>query len=732
MKKHSVFILIIMLCAVLTALPAFAALPGTEPTSSEIRAHNDKWGFPHGDGVVLVLCGGGTKGLAHIGVMEVLQREKIPVAAIVGTSMGSIMGGLFAAGYTPAELRDLLTKVNLMEILSGRSSKSLASVSSNYPPKTGESLFSVQVGADGNVRGKRAILDAKDLYTFLSELTSRVNVTDFDKLPTPFAAIATDIETGETVEMRDGNLASALRASMSIPGIFNPWERDGRWLVDGGLKANLPVLEAKKMFPGHPIVAVNLSPQNITKSIKRMKSMVDIGAQTLDILMVGQIRDNVAAADLVISPHVSDFGTLDASGYGKIMDRGTEAAESKVKELHALIDKYHMTSPASMHVNAAKERRTEVAELDIEGIPKGVAEAIYNRYSEWIGKPLDMTKVSTAVKELSKREDVALIEPHVNNISRNKVRVTLSIERPLKYEFGIGAYSSNLNPDRWVSISAKAHDIFLDGDIGDIEYRASENWGVMARYFSPMDRHSSQFGVTMSALHEKSEPFGYNGTHEFDRYSGKVMWYRNIMDETVRVGIGYGVSNATEGDSRTNHGPMLSIGVNTLDDPILPSSGFSLLSDIWFPIGETVVTSTQFQAAIPLKSKWRISLSGGLNTGNRKGGDIAYAASIGGKNELYSLAEHPLYGDQAYWLRLGASKLLMKSWWGGIETETFFGFGQALMDWSSFRSWWELGVALSVPTNAIPGKLFLIYDRDNEFLIGYSIGNPRWWKGPLP
>ncbi len=108
------------------------------------------------------------------------------------------------------------------------------------------------------------MLRAKGLYAFLNEMTARVTVTDFNLLPIPFAAIATDLETGESVVLGRGT-SLPHSGPLSIPGIFEPWERNGRLLVDGGLKANLPVLEAKKLFPGHPIVAVNLSPENITK-----------------------------------------------------------------------------------------------------------------------------------------------------------------------------------------------------------------------------------------------------------------------------------------------------------------------------------------------------------------------------------------------------------------------------------------------------------------------------------
>ena len=136
--------------------------------------------------------------LSHLGVFEVLEREKIPVAAIIGTSMGSIMGGLYASGRTPEDMREVLSKVDLMEIMSGRNRSDLIN-GYNKPAVPGDSLFSFTIDKNKNEQGRLGALNAKDLYAFLSDLTSHVSVTDFDHLPIPFAAVATNLGNGDTV-----------------------------------------------------------------------------------------------------------------------------------------------------------------------------------------------------------------------------------------------------------------------------------------------------------------------------------------------------------------------------------------------------------------------------------------------------------------------------------------------------------------------------------------------------
>jgi len=711
---------------------ALTVLPACADVSDDILAgqkHNDEWGFPHREGVVLVLSGGGTKGLAHIGVFKVLEREHVPIAAIVGTSMGAIMGGLYAAGWTADELESVLSKVDLMEILSDRSGNRNANADYSRPPRSGGAAFNFHMSKQGTLKGKLGLLYAKDLYAFLSELTGRVTVSDFDQLPTPFAAMTTDLETGDSVALRNGNLASALRASMSIPGVFEPWELNGRWYVDGGLKANLPVIAAKKMFPGHPILAINLSPKNITRSRETMRNMLEVGSQTLDILMVDQIRENAAQADLEIAPHVNDFNTLSESGYDVIIQRGVEAAEQKVDELRAISKKCHEMYPSFVHKAQPQQKAPTVADIRFEGIPESFASKLRNKVDGWIGQPLDMREVAKTVRNLSERDDFNTVSGRAENLTKDTVAVVFSLDRPSKYEFGIGGYVDNMSEDGWLSLSAQVRDILTAGDVGSLEYRIGNRWGLMGTYFTPpADEHDSQFGLVLSAIREGSEPKDME-KYEFERYSARLAWYRSFSDK-FRAGLGYAVENVSYNDSGTKDGPYLNINFSDLDDPVLPTKGLTLTADMWLPTDGTVVTNTNFTAYLPVWKNWKVVFSGGLKTGDAD--NIPYAALLGNNEELYSLAQHPLQGDEVYWVHLGAARTMLKSWWGGVNVEMFGNYGQSMLNWDTLEDWWEVGLGLSIPTNNFAGKLVIVYDKGDEWTFGYSIGIPVWWTGPLP
>lgn len=720
-----------IISAVIAVLIFCGSAPAAQfgPFDSETKDHMQSWGFPHKEGVVLALCGGGIKGLAHVGIFRELEKNNIPIAAIIGTSMGAIMGGLYCSGWTPEEMEKTLSKVDMMEVMSGRAGANSNTPGYNRPAAVDDHLFAITLDKDKNEQGRLGVLNAKDLYSFLSDLTSNVAVTDFDELKIPFAAVATNLGTGDTVILRNGNLASALRGSMSIPVVFDPWPMNGMLLVDGGLKANLPVLEAQRLFPGHPVIAINLSNDDITRKNQSFQSMFDVAEQTLDILMVSQIRQNLEAADLVITPDLKGLSTFSAASYQNIIEKGAEAADAAIPQIKELIDKKCQTWDHSM-AGVALPMTLTVAEVRFEGIPDEMAEELHSKYESWIGKPLDMKLVAETVSIISKRQDVKSVDGHTVNLSRSSVEVVFQIERPAKYAFGLDGYASNLNPNRWISVSALAHDTFMQGDTASLEARLGTHWGGMLRYFTMQNEADAQWGLVLGARQEKYEPDNF-AESQFERYTAKAAWYKNIGSRG-RLGLGYAAQRVTSlgPDSIDDHGPYLSYNFNTLDDPIMPSSGLVFDTELWYRVKYNLVSDTRFRVYVPLFKKNKVVMAGGLKTGDAS--DLAYAAMLGPRQEMYSLGNHPLIGDQAYWLHLGFERVFMRSWWGGVNLELFGNYGQVFSDWTNSGSRWEVGAALSIPTNNFNGKLILVYGDDGGFTIGYSIGIPRFWDGPLP
>ena len=193
-----------------------------------------------GPRIGLVLSGGGARGAAHIGVLKVLEELHIPIDAIAGTSMGAVVGGLYASGLSPREIERIMTSLNWQDAFRDRPPRE----DLTFRRKQEDQNFLVKfpLGIRGSkIQLPKGLIQGQKLNQTLRRLTLPVaRITNFDELPTPFRAVATDLETGEAVIMDSGDLTSAMRASMSAPGVFSPVERDGRLLVDGGIAENLP------------------------------------------------------------------------------------------------------------------------------------------------------------------------------------------------------------------------------------------------------------------------------------------------------------------------------------------------------------------------------------------------------------------------------------------------------------------------------------------------------------
>lgn len=249
-------------------------------------------GKPPRQRVGLALGGGAARGLAHIGVLEVLEEENIPIDCIAGTSAGSIAGGLYAAGLTTSEMREAALGLNWME------------VASFGLPKMGLLNFD------------KAIQWIDDL------LVDRPNT--FDTLNIPFAAVATDIVRGELIAINKGKLATALRASSSVPGIFTPTRLGDRLLVDGGTLNNLPVSVARRLGADYVIAVDLLPPGTITG--KEPGNVMELVLTALYMLMRSTHNEGVEA-DRMILPDIGHISLFDLGRREELIAAGRTAAQ---------------------------------------------------------------------------------------------------------------------------------------------------------------------------------------------------------------------------------------------------------------------------------------------------------------------------------------------------------------------------------------------------------------------
>ena len=243
----------------------------------------------------LVLSGGGARGLAHVGVLKMLERERIPIDVIAGTSMGAIIGGLYASGMSAERLEKELLAIKWDEVFASRVDRPL--LSQRRKEEDFELSPVLEFGMrDGELRAPLGALSGRGLESLLRRYTLPVRgVRDFSKLAIPFRAVATNLETGQPVVLDRGDLALALRSSMSVPGFFAPTEVDGHILGDGGLVDNLPIDVARAMG-ADIVIAVNIGTPLSNRAA--LSSVTGLTTQMLSILT----EQNVARSLAMLKP----------------------------------------------------------------------------------------------------------------------------------------------------------------------------------------------------------------------------------------------------------------------------------------------------------------------------------------------------------------------------------------------------------------------------------------------
>lgn len=281
----------------------------------------------------LALAGGGAKGIAHVGVLEMLEEWNVPVDYVAGTSMGAIVGGLWASGFTPAELASTIESVDWPELMSDDPPR--RDLSFRRKQDSGRYLLDLElgIGRDG-LAAPSGLQTGQKLTLLLQWLTRHVaDVRDFDELPTPFRCVAADINSGETVVLDGGDLARAIRASMAIPGVFTPVELDGRTLVDGGITNNLPI-DVVRSMGADIVIAVDLAKPDTDRQVE---GWFGIFGRMTQMLTRQNVELRLPDADiLLVPPWDRRIGTLEFSGLGEIRAFGRAAAVEKEAELRAL------------------------------------------------------------------------------------------------------------------------------------------------------------------------------------------------------------------------------------------------------------------------------------------------------------------------------------------------------------------------------------------------------------
>ncbi|MBT8295501.1 MAG: patatin-like phospholipase family protein, partial [Gramella sp.] len=282
----------------------------------------------------LVLSGGGAKGLAHIGVLKVIEEQGIKLDFIGGSSMGAIIGGLYASGYSAHELDSIFNQTNFDILIQD----DLPRRAKTFYEKEDSEKYAITLPFDNfNISFPTGLFKGQNIYNLMSRLTLHVSdVNDFNNLQIPFFCVASNVETGEAVILDKGSLAKAISASGAIPTILSPIKIDDQLLTDGGVANNYPVEELRRR--GAEIV-IGVDVQDSLVKRDKLRSVFEIMTQISNFRTISDMREKIPLTDIYIKPDISPFSVMSFELGNAIIDSGRVAALKKLPELKELAAK---------------------------------------------------------------------------------------------------------------------------------------------------------------------------------------------------------------------------------------------------------------------------------------------------------------------------------------------------------------------------------------------------------
>lgn len=495
----------------------------------------------------LVLSGGGARGAAHIGVLKVLQELRVPVHCIAGTSMGAVIGGAYAAGNSPAQMRALIEATDWGEVFSDRPPRSEIAVRrklDEYKP-----LFAPEFGVNqGGLQLPRGVVAGVTIEGFLRRLAAPASgETQFDSLGVPYRAVAADITSGEAVVLGSGSLMQAMRASMAVPGAVAPVEIDGRLLVDGGIANNLPISVARDMC-ADVLIAVNISTPVLKRS--EITSAVSIVGQLINLLgkeSVDRQLASLAPADVLITP---DLGDISAGSFERQLE-AIAVGEAAARQAEAALRRYSVSESEYAMFLAARDRAIDelgtVQAIRFEGLQRTNAEVLQGLLNAAPGQPLDMVQLNADLRRVYGRGDFDAVDFRLDNAAGQRALVIPVREKetgPNYLRFGLGL-SSDFHGDAQFNVLLSHRRTWINSYGGEwlTEAQIGRTNYLFTEFYQPIDRGGRLF-VAPYALGGRSTAPSYIGDRRVSEYE---------VNER-RIGVDLGGELGTWGEWRV--GPL--------------------------------------------------------------------------------------------------------------------------------------------------------------------------------
>ncbi len=670
--------------------------------------------------VSLVLGGGGARGVAHVVVLEALAQAQVPVERVVGTSMGAVIGGLYAAGFSPAEIAEVIKTLDWEAIF--QDAPPFATLPFAEKQQTQQTLTKPEIGFDGRkLRFAEGLLAGQQFDLTLRRLFLSRGVRTFADLSLPFTAVATNLENGERVLLQSGDVVTALRASLSVPGFFAPVKIDGQLLVDGGVVSNVPIAVAKAQSP-LPVVAVSVDLP--LKKAEALTSPLAIGLQVIDILVAEQVQRELAllgADDILLKPQL----TLLSTDFPKIAN-GLAEISQQLPDFVAVLKT--QSQPALWQKRIASAEKTppvRVSEVQffIDEVPKKLPPVL----QALRGQLWQAAAVEAAIAELyaegsfakigyDLQQDILIVTAQRKPFGPGFIRSGLFLDSDFagrnRYAFGIFYQQKQGVNQRWqLDFVSKDAETALEGQ-WQVATGSAQSFGGLLRFRNTrVDFYRA--GQLLGEGQSQAALFGLTWTQKLGkvgelRLLSGFQWQQDDMARLQGEPLTLGQGLRSE----------LFFQYNALDAPFVPKRGqagdFLLRygdgrQSLWQARWQQQQVTTWANTTLT----WRLQLA----TSSETAVPIAERFALGGRNALLAFGEGELPGHRLWYSGWQVEKPGQRGFYWGTSLEIAEVWQAQDRDF-----YWSAGLTVRRPTPV--GELFLGYaisEAGNERLY-FSLG----------
>lgn len=537
--------------------------------------------------VGLALSGGGARGIAHLGVLQALEELRVPVHYIAGTSMGSIIGGLYATGRTTEQMQQLIAEVRWDDVLSGQTSRDVLSYRDKAQNRSYFLELEVGLGSERS-NAPSGVVAGQNLLLTLRRAIGPLNTTDFTQLAIPFRAVATDINAAEPYVIESGDLAVAMRASMAIPLVFDPVALDGRLLADGGLLNNLPVDVAREMG-ADLVIAVNVS--SPLRGIDADSSFLSVAVQSIDAALVQNTIRSLGEADLVVAPDLSGLNAGNFELSQQLIQRGYDATMRKRRLLRTLAlseEAYARYRDELLNPMTSNPPRLEFVEF--EGNNRTATSRLAARTEALVNQPASVEQIEAAAQEIMAMQSFHSVGYVFVRDENNRQGVRFMVQEkpwgPRYLRFGF-ELASDFDFDTDFNFRTRYRQLNINrlgGEwLADLEIGSRLVFGT--RFYQPLDRRGRFFIRPYAEFDNRTQGF-YVGTSQIGQYDVQrinagldlgIAWPGNELQVGIWTGSADADSQVGQPDyprfNDNQGGLRLRYSRDTLDQDLFARSG---------------------------------------------------------------------------------------------------------------------------------------------------------------